>query len=128
VRIFCEIFCRLSFLNYFLKNQPLVRFILTLIFQNLNLILDLCDHFRTKTFLKQLTIYSAGLAFWLRLNCIHDPALDFRAAYHLGAAKSAAIWVCDPFARNRTIKVRGMSGKDRWSPALSPGYQLNFDN
>jgi hypothetical protein len=33
------------------------------------------------------------LAFLLRLNFTPDPNFDFRAAYHLGAAKSAAIGV-----------------------------------
>ena len=39
------------------------------------------------------TVYSADLAFLLQVNCTPDPNLDFRAVYHLGIAKSAAIWV-----------------------------------
>ncbi len=38
----------------------------------------------------------SGLAFWLRLNFTPYPNLDFSAAYHLGVAKSAALWVGPP--------------------------------
>jgi hypothetical protein len=40
-----------------------------------------------------LTVYSADLAFWLRMNCTPGPIFAFCAAHHLGVAKSAAIWV-----------------------------------
>jgi hypothetical protein len=43
--------------------------------------------------LAQLTVYSAVLAFLLRLLILPEPNLAFRAAYNLGVAKSAAIWV-----------------------------------
>lgn len=56
-------------------------------------ILDILSRLLNQVMRDEVTIYSADLAFWLPKLILPNPNLDFRAAYHLGVAKSAAIGV-----------------------------------